>query len=113
VAGFSTYGRLAAPTLHNEAESGSLVLRLPAFDCYLLLSVFCSPYPRPVVPNPQPLFFRLVFSPRKVYTNPEMTAGKPHTSRKLRCMRHARKQHHEPRLLYGAGIGRGLSGCID
>jgi hypothetical protein len=28
VAGFSTYGRLAAPTLHNEAESGSLVLRL-------------------------------------------------------------------------------------
>src|SRR5208337_2309910 len=28
VSGFITYGRLAAPTLHNEAESGSLVLRL-------------------------------------------------------------------------------------
>src|SRR5208283_3548118 len=28
VAGFITYGRLAAPTLHNEAESGSLALRL-------------------------------------------------------------------------------------
>jgi hypothetical protein len=28
VSGFITYGRLAAPTLHNEAESGSLALRL-------------------------------------------------------------------------------------
>src|SRR5208282_2485972 len=28
VSGFITYGRLAAPSLHNEAESGSLVLRL-------------------------------------------------------------------------------------
>jgi len=28
VSGFITYGRLAAPSLHNEAESGSLALRL-------------------------------------------------------------------------------------
>src|SRR5271157_5831824 len=28
VSGFITYGRLAAPTLANEAESGSLALRL-------------------------------------------------------------------------------------
>jgi len=103
VSGFITYGRLAAPSLHNEAESGSLALRLTGSpreaSPHGLLRLTLARLPVEWAIN-RVSSFQLTRSARLIlalHTLPFVYAPHGHGRRhEGQCRRHPRTEHLKP-----------------